>query len=84
MLFDDAFVPLDRTGHRQADARVARRRFDDGESWLQETLLLGILHHAIADAVLHRSSRIKELAFGIYENFKMLIRLILTIYNFQL
>mmetsp|Transcript_37917 Transcript_37917/g.118859 ORF Transcript_37917/g.118859 Transcript_37917/m.118859 type:complete len:480 (-) Transcript_37917:314-1753(-) len=59
---DDHAVALDGRGEREADARVPARRLDERVAGLDAALLLGVLHHALADAVLDGAARVEELA----------------------
>ena len=64
---EDELVPLDRGGHRQADAGVPRRRLDDGAAGLKAAVTLGCLDHGEADAILDRTAGIA--AFRFYPDF---------------
>jgi hypothetical protein len=61
---DDAPVALDRRRERDADAGVAARRLDQGVAGLDAAALLGVLDHALADAVLHGTAGVVVLALG--------------------
>ena len=58
---EDAPVALDRGGDRQADAGVARGRFDDRPAGLELAGSLGRLDHPEADPVLHAAAGIEHL-----------------------
>ena len=58
----DDLVALGRGDEGQRNAGVARGGLDDGGARLQNAFVFGILDHGHADAVLHRSQRVEELA----------------------
>ena len=57
----DQAIAFHRCHHREADAGVARRRFDDHAARLEPPVGFGRLDHRERDAVLDRSSRIGPL-----------------------
>ena len=58
---EDAAVAAQRRGHREADARVSRRRLDDRASRAQPPVLLRRLDHGVPDPVLHRAAGVQVL-----------------------
>ncbi len=50
---------------RQRRTRVAGRRLDQHVALLEAAIALGLLDHALANAVLDGAARVEELAFGI-------------------
>src|SRR6478735_752558 len=57
-------VPPHRGDHREADARVATRGFDDGARRGQEATLLGVDDHGQGGPVFDATAGIQELALG--------------------
>ena len=62
---EDAGVAALLSYDRQADAGVARGRFDDRAARLELPLTLGRVDHAQRDAVLHRATRVEVLDLGV-------------------
>ena len=58
---EDAAVPAQRGGDREADARVARGRLDDRPARAQPPVLLRRLDHRMPDPVLHRAAGVQVL-----------------------
>lgn len=63
---DDAGVSAHGTSECHTDSSVTRGSLDDREALADETLLLGIQHHAIANAILDRTARVQEFTFRVY------------------
>mmetsp|Transcript_5396 Transcript_5396/g.12361 ORF Transcript_5396/g.12361 Transcript_5396/m.12361 type:complete len:203 (-) Transcript_5396:266-874(-) len=61
---NDHLVTLQRSSEAKPDASVAAGWLDEHITWLDPTTLLGLLDHALADAVLHGSTCIEKLALG--------------------
>ena len=61
---EHALVAHDGRRNRQPGARVAGRRLDEGAPLLEQALLLGVLDHGDAYAVLHRVAGVEHLQLG--------------------
>ena len=68
------FVATNCADKRQADARVAAGRFDDGAALAENAFLLGIENHTEGNAVLDAATRIEELHFRDDVRFQVAIR----------
>mmetsp|Transcript_76847 Transcript_76847/g.217803 ORF Transcript_76847/g.217803 Transcript_76847/m.217803 type:complete len:260 (+) Transcript_76847:978-1757(+) len=58
---DDHLVSFQCRGQREADARVTAGGLDQRVPRLDAPALLGLLHHALPYAILHRATRVEEL-----------------------
>ena len=57
-------IPLDDSHDRQADARIARRGFDDGFARREPPFALGLLDHLDRNAVLDAARRVEAFELG--------------------